>query len=309
MNVFITGASGFIGKHLIDYLLKKKNLKIFFILKNNIRNQEIQKNYSKNKRVNILFGDYTNLNQLKDVISKCNFICNLGFPNKIDFKKKIKKTNYLKSLINIIKCLENKKKFKFVHISSSEVYGFKKVFDKKKFSENSKTCPVNNYAKAKLDAEKIILNSGNNIIKNTIILRLFNVYGKGQNPKSLILEINNKLLNSNFDISLKNIYDKRDYIFLKDVLSAIQLSLFNKKSFGIFNVCSGKAVSVKKIFDIIKKLITTKSNLIDSRNIKSANLSKGNNQKILKELKWQPKYLSNTSFKTNLKKIIIYKNN
>ena len=52
----------------------------------------------------------------------------------------------------------------------------------------------------------------------------------------------------------KNIYNKRDYIFIDDVISAIKISLLSRNTYGIFNVSSGRSLSVKKIFEIIKNL-------------------------------------------------------
>ena len=219
------------------------------------------------------------------------------------FKKKIQKKKYLLTLKNILNILKEKKNFKLVHISSSEVYGFKKINNNKKFSEKARKLPTNVYAKAKIDAENLILNSGARVIKNTIILRLFNVYGKGQNPKNLISEIDHKLKINKKKINLKNIYDKRDYIFIDDVINAIKISLFSRNIYGIFNVSSGRSLSVKKIFEIIKSLRKSKANLVDSENIKISTFSCGNYMKIFKKLQWKPKYTSISSFKKNIKNI------
>ncbi len=307
MNIFITGSSGFIGKHLFNNLLKKNKLKIYLFLKKNKKNLLFKKKFSNYKRVKIFFGYPNNKNQLKKIILSCNLICNLGFPNKIKFKKIIQKKKYLLTLKNILNILKKKKNFKLVHISSSEVYGFKKINNNKKFSEKARKLPINAYAKAKIDAEKLILKSGARVIKNTIILRLFNVYGKGQNPKNLISEIDHKLKINKKKINLKNIYNKRDYIFIDDVINAIKISLFSRNIYGIFNVSSGRSLSVKKIFEIIKNLRKSKANLVDSENIKISNFSCGNNMKILRKLQWKPKYTSIKSFGKNIKNVLLQK--
>jgi len=303
MNIFITGSSGFIGKYLFNNLLKKNKLKIYLFLKKNKKNLLLKKKFSNDQRVKIFFGYPNNKNQLKKIILLCDLICNLGFPNKTKFKKIIHKKKYLLTLKNILNILKEKKNFKLVHISSSEVYGFKKINNNKKFSEKARKLPTNVYAKAKIDAEKLILNSGARVIKNTIILRLFNVYGRGQNPKSLISEIDHKLKINKKKINLKNIYDKRDYIFVDDVINAIKISLFSRNIYGIFNVSSGRSLSVKKIFEIIKSLRKSKANLVDSENIKISTFSCGNYMKIFKKLQWKPKYTSISSFKKNIKNI------
>lgn len=305
MNIFITGSSGFIGKNLFNNLLKKNEIKIYLFLKKNKKNLLFKKKFSNDQRVKIFFGQPNNKNQLKKIILLCDLICNLGFPNKTKFKKIIHKKKYLLTLKNILNIVKEKKNFKLVHISSSEVYGFKKINNNKKFTEKAKKLPTNVYAKAKIDAEKLILKSGARVIKNTIILRLFNVYGRGQSSKSLISEIDHKLKINKKKINLKNIYDKRDYIFVDDVINAIKISLFSRNIHGIFNVSSGRSLSVKKIFEIIKSLRKSKANLVDSENIKISTFSCGNNMKILKKLQWKPKYTSINSFRKNIKNILL----
>ena len=109
MNIFITGSSGFIGKHLFNNLLKKNKLKIYLFLKKNKKNLLFKKKFSNDKRVEIFFGYPNNKNQLKKIILSCNLICNLGFPNKTMFKKKIQKKKYLLTLKNILNILKEKK--------------------------------------------------------------------------------------------------------------------------------------------------------------------------------------------------------
>ena len=172
-----------------------------------------------------------------------------------------------------------------MHISSSEVYGFKKNYKQKSYDEDVKTLPQNSYAKAKLDAEKSYFKNPNRkIIENTIILRLFNVYGEGQTHKTIINDIISKLLINKKRIKLKNIYDERDYI-LNDVLDAIRYSLLSKNIFGIYNVSSGKVISVENIFKVIRDIMGKKEvELLDSNNLKYSNFSCGTNHKIWKKL-------------------------
>lgn len=89
------------------------------------------------------------------------------------------------------------------------------------------------------------------------------------------------------------------------MINAIKISLFSRNTYGIFNVSSGRSLSVKKIFEIIKNLRKSKANLVDSENIKISTFSCGNNMKILQKLQWKPKYTSINSFKKNIKNILL----
>jgi len=83
---------------------------------------------------------------------------------------------------NVLQCCIKNNIKKIIFASSAAVYGECKD---NPIAENSTTNPLSPYGQSKLDAEKIIHNvcMQNNI--NHVILRIFNVYGKGQNVSML----------------------------------------------------------------------------------------------------------------------------
>ena len=122
--------------------------------------------------------------------------------------------------------------------------------------ENSLCIPQSVYAVNKLYQEKILMLMGSNLNIDTTCLRYQNVYGPGQsliNPYTGILSVfSTRILNNN-DIEIyEDGEQSRDFIYIDDVVDATILALENKRSSGhIFNIGSGKAVSVKEILDII----------------------------------------------------------
>ena len=121
MNIFITGANGFIGKHLLYDLIKKTNFNIFILVKKKKKSLNLEKIFYTN-RVHITYGNYDDLDKLKEIISRCELICNLGFPSKLKFKNDFKKKEYLISLRNILSILRKKNHFKLVHDCSQQAF-------------------------------------------------------------------------------------------------------------------------------------------------------------------------------------------
>ena len=117
---------------------------------------------------------------------------------------------------------------------------------------NHPTKPHNNYAKIKLKCEKLCKDYKDKYNVNSIILRLFNIYGKGQKKgyifSDLIKQINNK------KIYLKNVNSKRDFLHVDDMVTLINKILFNNsEKFKILNVGSGKSTSINRIIKIINE--------------------------------------------------------
>lgn len=82
----------------------------------------------------------------------------------------------------------------------------------------------------------------------TLGLRIFNVYGKGLSDKMIIP----KLLKEE-EVTVWDINEKRDYIYVDDLVDIIYTNLFSDKV-GIMDVKTGKMTSVKKLIKTTNKL-------------------------------------------------------
>ena len=135
-------------------------------------------------------------------------------------------------------------------------------------------------------------------------LRLFLVYGPHQKNDRLIPQvINGCFKKKNFPVSKGN--QLRDFCYVDDVINAIILSLIKKSALGeVFNVGSGKPVSVKFIINKISNIIKhgkPQFNKIPFRKNENLKLYPSIN-KISRILGWKPK----TNLNQGLVKTINY---
>jgi UDP-glucose 4-epimerase len=131
---------------------------------------------------------------------------------------------------------------KIIFASSAAVYGSNY---NNPIQESDDTNPQDIYGHSKLLAENILkLYKG-----QTIILRLFNIFGPNETNDHLLPKIINQVQNSD-SIKIGNLAPKRDYIYVDDVCNAILCSLNYTKS-DTFNIGSGTASSVE---DVVKKI-------------------------------------------------------
>lgn len=255
LKVLIVGGTGFMGTNL------KKRLDI-----ENIYYDELSR----------IDGDLSNL-IIFDRLPKYDIVFHLAAslpqkPNK-DFKKDIQITE------NVLNYCE-KNNSKLIFVSSSAVYGT----EKSPIKENSKTIPINEYGKSKLECERLIIKS--NI--NGFILRVFNAYGRGQYEKLVL----NTMLNgcNNGEVILtKNV--KRDFIEIRDVIDSLILAGNTLiKGIEIINVGSGEEKSLLEILEIIIEE-SGKKPKIEYRNSLTKEVSSiyADISKAQKLLNWDPK--------------------
>ncbi len=169
MNFFITGASGFVGIHLINLLQSEKKVKRVYVL---IRSPEkLKKRLINYDKVNIIEGDLFNI---KEIPADTNYIIHLA-----GLTKTYKKENYYfinRDGVKIIaeKSLNLKNLKKFILISSLAAQG--PSLDCKPAENNCEPSPVSHYGKSKLEEERELLKHIDKL--NILILRPPAVYGE-----------------------------------------------------------------------------------------------------------------------------------
>lgn len=266
MNILITGGNGFLGSNIAKRFLDKGNSVTILDIKQN-------KFSLKNNQAKFIKCDLTKMQSLNkirlknkiDVILHC-----AGQPSAaLSFKdpEKDLKLNILATL-NILRWAEKIKIKKFVFASTFNVY--EENNSAVKIKENSLCKPKSLYAASKLSAEHYIkcICERNNISWN--ILRMFNIYGKGQDPTNKSLGMINifltMALNTNF-IEVKGSLDRfRDFIYIDDVVSAwYKIVLSNKTKNKTYNIGTGKMTSIKKLLNLISGLLSKKITIKESK--------------------------------------------
>ena len=247
-SILVVGGTGFIGINLVKRLLTLGAKVTCLSLK-------IKKNKLTHRNLKYVYCDYTKFNLLKKKINKpFKYVVNLG--GYIDHSKFFTKgrlviDNHFLSTMNLLLSLKNKKLKRYLHIGTCDEYGA----NISPIKENSKEDPITSYAFAKLASINllIMLNKTENF--PVTVLRLFLVYGPHQKNDRLIPQvINGCLKKKSFPVSKGN--QLRDFCYIEDIINAIILSLVKKRALGkVFNVGSGKPVSVKFIINKISKII------------------------------------------------------
>lgn len=165
----------------------------------------------------------------------------------------------MKGTYNVLEAAQRAKVKRVIFISSSAVYG---EYPKLPFKETHPPQPESPYALSKLAGEQLCSLYWRLYGLETVALRLFNVYGPRQNPFSqyanAIPNFTRKLLTGQPPTIYGDGNQTRDFVYADDVIKAVQLASQSKKAMGgVFNIGSGKRISVNKLFAEIQKVLKT----------------------------------------------------
>lgn len=303
----VTGGTGFIGRNIVNLLLKKNFNVIIF---DNDSRGSFKK--LKNKKIKFFKGDIRDKEKLYKCLKGVDAIIHLAYINGTKYfyeKPEIILDVAIKGLVNIF---DGCKKFKIKELylaSSSEVYQTP-LNTPTKENEMLKIPDIYNprysYGGGKILTELMGINYGKKYFKKLIIFRPHNVYGPDMGQEHVIPEFINrmeKLKNKLFKIqgSGKEI---RSFIFIEDFVEAFDLILQKGKHLNIYNIGTKEKITIaelaKKISQIFRKKIIIKKSALKkgSTKIRIPDIRK------IEKLGFKPK----NSLNKGLKKIINIKN-
>ena len=227
--ILITGASGFLGRHICDKLSSSDYEVI---------------------ELSSISGCISEPETLRS-IKKVDVVIHLaGILSVEDSWSDPQRYNQI-NVNGTLNVLELCRKFDAeIIFCSSYVYG---VPIELPINENHKIIPTNPYMLSKITAENMCRLYNRQYGVRCKIIRPFNVYGLGQSEKLLLGNIIAQIKKS-YSVEIRNVKTSRDFVHIDDLASAFKLAINYQSDFEIFNIGSGYSISVAEIIDIIKEL-------------------------------------------------------
>jgi len=249
LKVFVTGGAGFIGRNLVNSLLKDgHNVTIFDNLSNSSEN--LISNLL-NNGANLVKGDITIQDQVSNSISGHDVVIHLAAKNSVEESIKFPEQTFSTNVDGTENILNSCVKYSIKNIvaaSSAAVYGETQNLP---ISENQKTNPSSPYGESKLKMERLIQNFSKKHNLNSIILRIFNVYGIGQSQEyaGVITKFLEKISKNDPLEIFGDGLQTRDFVSVQDVIESIfcAISKIKGRQGTIFNIGSGKSVSINEL--------------------------------------------------------------
>lgn len=241
MKILITGYTGYIGSHILNFLTRKKEFSKIICLG--------RKRPFKSKKIKFLKRNLNKLFLIKE--KEIDIILHIAGANEVISKdENLAYQNTFIITQNLIKSLKKTKINKFIYFSTAQVYGNNNIIN-----EKNSTNSGNFYATTHEMSELLIKFYTKNNIKNSTIIRPFNVFGLADTrevkrdtlvPTCFIKSLKEK----NYIELLSNGKQYRDFISLNEINKKIYKIFYNSKFDNkIVNLCCGTSF---KILDIAK---------------------------------------------------------
>lgn len=270
-TVLVTGGAGFIGSNFVNYLYKKyPDYRIIVIdcLTYAGNPDNFSGNIKQNNgRFTFWYGDVKNADLVNDLAAKADIVVHFAaethvarsiFDNRIFYETDILGTQVVANAV-----LKNSRSIeKFIHISSSEVYG---TALNEPMTEDHILNPLSPYASAKAGADRLVYSYCKTYNIPAVILRPFNNYGFYQHLEKVIPRfITAALLNEPLTVHGDG-RNSRDWVFVEDNCRAIDLIMHcdtDKISGEVINIGTGCDIDIFTIANIILDKLKKPASLI-----------------------------------------------
>lgn len=251
-QVLVTGATGFIGQRLV-IKLAKQDIKVRALTRTD--NASIAQNLYQLCNVSVKSGDLQNPSTLHNVCNECDTVFHLaGYAHAEDSNSEQANLIHRKTTIEGTRAL-------LIEAKRSGVKRFIFVSTVKAIGESNSSCedesspaqPLTAYGRAKLDAEKLVLEASEELQMHTAVLRLPLVYGcgnKGNMPRMIAAIDHDRFP------PLLNLSNKRSMIHVDDVIQALLLVAENPvANKNVYLVTDDEVYSTSDIYISICKAL------------------------------------------------------
>lgn len=297
MKAFITGVAGFTGKHL-KALLQQKEVEVTGI--------DLRKSSGGYK------CDLGNKKRLGEILSKekPDYVFHLASPviRSDQLIDEALKKNLMVDLFGSVNLLQAagqlKKKPKILITGTNAEY---RILSGRKIKESDPLGPVTAYGLSKLTQELVSRKLAESYGLELVYSRTFHLIGPGQLPGFVVTDLARRVAmieksRVKAEIEVGNLKIRRDFTDVREAARAYWLLMQKGKPGEAYNVCSGKADSIKEIIDIFQELSRKKFKVKEKKQWRRNDplVIRGDNQKIKKAVGWASEIELKESIKDTL---------
>ncbi|MFO0753180.1 MAG: dTDP-glucose 4,6-dehydratase [Thermodesulfovibrionales bacterium] len=300
-TVLVTGGAGFIGSNFVRYLYNKYPDYRIIVLDaltyaGNIENFPVNINEGNGERFMFWYGNVRNAELVDTLMSQSDMVVHFAaethvtrsiYDNFLFFETDVLGTQTIANAV-----LKYKDRIeRFIHISTSEVYG---TAGRELMDEEHPLMPMSPYASAKAGADRLVYSYWATYDLPVTIIRPFNNYGPYQHlEKAVPRFVTSCLLNEPIRVHGDG-SASRDYVFVEDVCRAVDMVLHadaEKVRGEVFNVATAVHRSILGIAQDVVRMMCKNESLITFVGDRPGQVFRhtGDIAKIRKTFGWEPK--------------------
>lgn len=256
--ILVTGASGFIGSHLVEELVKLGAKVRVFVRYTSTGFLGMLHDLPKDvlNQIEIVFGDLRDYGSVVNAVRGTDLIFHLGavisVPYSYDNPREVVEVNVMGTL-NILEAIRNAgNEARLIHVSTSEVYGSAMSVPMDETHPRHAQSP---YAASKTGADELTRSYIKSFGLRGTIVRPFNTYGPRQSIRAVIMSIIVQGLTRD-KIKIGNTKPVRDFTYVKDTVKGLIQSALVERTVGEeFNLGTGRGVSISTLVEEIGKIL------------------------------------------------------
>lgn len=246
-TILVTGSDGFIGSHLVEYLIRKGYSVKAFALYNSFNSwgwldtlpSDIMQN------VEVFTGDIRDPEGVRTAMQGCDAVLHLAALIAIPYSYHSPDTyvdTNVKGTLHILQAARSLDVAKVVHTSTSEVYGTARFVP---ITEEHPLQAQSPYSATKVAADQLALSFYRSFSTPVAVIRPFNTYGPRQSARAVIPTIITQIAAGARSIKLGALSPTRDFNYVQDTVRAFEAVLQAEESIGqVLNAGSGYEISI-----------------------------------------------------------------
>jgi NAD dependent epimerase/dehydratase len=262
-RVLVTGADGFIGSHLTELLVNEGAQVRALALYNSFNFWGWLEDLSCLGDIEVITGDVRDAHFCHEAVRGIDVIFHLAALIPIPYSYRAPDSyvdTNIRGTLNLCQAARSAGVQKFIHTSTSEVYGTAQYVP---IDEKHPLNPQSPYAATKVGADAIAASFHYSFGLPVMVARPFNAYGPRQSARAVIPAMLVQLLSGGGEIRLGNVDTTRDFTFVEDTCRGfVALASLDSGLGEAFHIGSNTEVSIRDIFHLITDLLSAPAAIV-----------------------------------------------
>jgi NAD dependent epimerase/dehydratase len=254
-TALVTGAGGFIGSHLTERLVALGARTRALVRYSSSGLRGWLEDVPVKDEIEVIFGDVRDPDSLRKAFRGTDIVFHLaaliGIPYSYDSAQSYVRTN-VEGTLNVLEASLTGGVQRFVHTSTSEVYGTAKQIPMREDHLLQGQSP---YSASKIGADKMVEAFHRSFGLPSVTIRPFNTYGPRQSSRAIVPTIITQALAQSV-VRLGSLEPTRDFNYVEDTVEGfVRAGESPDVIGGVFNLGSGKEISISDLARLIVNLL------------------------------------------------------
>ena len=312
MRVFVTGADGYIGSHVVELLLQGGHSVLALAQYNSLGSAGWLDYISGRDSLEIEWGDIRDPQQISRLTKGVDAVIHLAALITIPYSY-VAPRSYLETNVfgtqNVLEAVRSQEIPRMVHISTSEVYGSAQTVP---ISESHPLVGQSPYSASKIAADQVAYSYWSSFETPVVTVRPFNTYGPRQSNRAVIPTIVSQLLDHPDYVELGALDTTRDLTYVEDTAKGIVAAALGTGGEGqVYNLGTGDEWAVRDILATIAQILGVAPEIREDASRMRPEKSEvvrlvSDNSRVRAKFGWSPSYTGREGLQRGLEQTALW---